>query len=441
MATKRPNVVVFFTDQQRWDTCGCYGSPVGLTPNLDAMAASGTRFEKAFTCQPVCGPARASLQTGKYAASVGCWRNGIALPTEERTLAHYFKDAGYRVGYIGKWHLASTRTDPVPVERRGGYSDYWLASDVLEFTSHPYEGHLFDADDQPVEFTGWRTDFMTDRAVDFINARSDGEPFFLFISYLEPHFQNDMKRFIAPDGYADRYVDAHVPEDLRGNPGDWGLELADYYGLCAKLDENLGTILSALDAEGIRDETIILFTSDHGCHFRTRNSEYKRSCHESSIRIPMVAVGPGFDRRAIVPEPVSLVDAPATLLAAAGLDVPGAMHGRSMLPLLDRDTDDWPEEAFVQISEAEVGRAIRTERWKYSVYDPHADGGGDATAGEYGYVERYLYDLHADPHEKVNLVGRAAYRDVTDELRDRLIARMVAAGEPAPTIHPARYYA
>ena len=177
------------------------------------------------------------------------------------------------------------------------------------------------------------------------------------------------------------YANAHVPVDLRSSPGDWGLELADYYGLCAKLDENLGEILAALDAGGLRDDTIVLFTSDHGCHFRTRNSEYKRSCHESSIRIPMVCRGPGFDRRAVVRELVSLVDAPATLLDAAGLAVPADMHGRSALPLLDGAAADWPEEVFMQISEAEVGRAIRTDRWKYSVYAPHRKGGQDPDDG------------------------------------------------------------
>ncbi|KKK52198.1 hypothetical protein LCGC14_3107340, partial [marine sediment metagenome] len=278
---------------------------------------------------------------------------------------------------------------------------------MLEFTSHPYEGTLFDEDDNPVEFKGWRTDFLTERAIEFMSRPTD-EPFYLMVSYLEPHFQNDMKRFVAPDGYAERYANCPVPPDLRSEPGDWGLELGDYYGLCAKLDENLGQILACLDERGLTGDTIVAFTSDHGCHFRTRNSEYKRSCHESSIRIPLVFQGPLFDRRLVVPEPVSLVDVPATLLAAAGMDVPPVMQGRSMLGLLDRQVDDWPEEAFFEISEAEVGRGIRTDRWKYSVFAPEADPRKDARADT--YIERYLYDLYADPYEQVNLVGRAQFR-------------------------------
>ena len=436
-APDRPNVIVFFTDQQRWDTCGCYGSPLGLTPNLDAMAAAGTRVQTACTCQPVCGPARASLQTGLYATATGNFRNSAVPLTTDRTIARYFKDAAYRTGYVGKWHLSTgDGRAPVPPAHRVGY-DTWLGSDVLEFTSHPYEGRMFDGDGRAVEFKQWRTDFMTERALQYIDA--GGGPFFLMISYLEPHFQNDMKRFVAPDGYADRYRNAWVPEDLRGVPGDWGLELADYYGLCAKLDENLGTILGHLRSRGLTGHTVVAFTSDHGCHFRTRNDEYKRSCHESSLRIPMVFAGGPFDRRAVLPELVSLVDLPPTLLDAAGLPVPGHMHGRSILPLLDRRNDDWPAEVFVQISESEVGRCIRTARWKYSVFAPDRDPVKDA--GSDRYVERYLYDLAADPHEKANLAGRRDHRAIADDLRGRLIARMVAAGEAAPTIDPARYYA
>src|SRR3989304_624796 len=96
----RPNVIVFFTDQQRWDTTGVHGNPMGLTPNFDAMARRGTHVAKSFTCQPVCGPARSCLQTGRWATDTGCFRNGIALPTSEKTIAHWLSEAGYEVGYI-----------------------------------------------------------------------------------------------------------------------------------------------------------------------------------------------------------------------------------------------------------------------------------------------------------------------------------------------------
>jgi len=426
-----------FTDQQRWDTVGAYGSPMGLTPNLDAMAEQGVRFEKAFTCQPVCSPARGSMQTGKYATAHGVWRNGIVLPSENATLARCFKEQGYRVGYIGKWHLAATRTKPVPLERRGGYVDFWEASDVLEFTSHPYDTTMFDADNKPIKLGGYRVDALTGEAIKFLRSAGD-TPFFLFLSYLEPHHQNDMRRYVAPKGYAEKYANPYVPPDLKARPGDWYQHLPSYYGIIARIDECLGKLLAELETLNLAENTVVLFTTDHGCHFRTRNSEYKRSCHDASIRIPAIVRGPGFHRSRVVPELVSLVDFPITLLDAAGVPVPKAMQGRSLMPLVRGEDADWQNDVFVQLSEVQVGRALRTERWKYCVYAPEKNGGRDSCSD--AYVEHHIYDLFADPWEQVNLIGRRAYRKVADGLRERLIQRMVAAGETPPKIISGRFY-
>ncbi|HLH72487.1 MAG TPA: sulfatase-like hydrolase/transferase [Chloroflexota bacterium] len=432
-----PNVLFILTDQQRWDTVGANGCPLDLTPNLDRMARQGVRFANAFTCQPVCAPARACLQTGKYATKHGVWRNGLRLSREERTLAHYFKDAGYDVGYIGKWHLAQTGKNPVPADLRGGYVDHWQAADLFEFTSHPYETVLFDENNQEVRPEGYRVDATTDLAVDFLRNHTTN-PFFLYLSYLEPHHQNDLNRYVAPEGYAERYANAWVPGDLAGRPGDWLSQLPDYYGIIARIDECLGRILGELDRLGLTENTIVFFTSDHGSHFRTRNAEYKRSCHEGSIHVPAVVRGPGLPRGRVVDRLVSLIDFPPTLLDAAGIPVPSVMQGRSTLPLLREEPNlDWPEEVFLQISESEVGRAIRTPRWKYAVFAPEKDGWKDSASGV--YVERYLYNLGNDPYERVNLVGRPDHAEIAQQLRERLIARMVAAGEPAPTIVPAKY--
>jgi len=439
----RPNVLVFFTDQQRWDTVGAYGSPSGLTPRLDAAAERGTRFEHAVTPQPVCGPARACLQTGQYATTHGVFTNGRTLGGDGPLLAGAFEAAGYRTGYVGKWHLSEARTGPVPEGQRGGY-DYWRAADSLEHTSHPYEGLVYDGDGERVAFDGYRVDALTDMALEFVEDAAAGEdPFFCVLSQIEPHHQNDMGRYVAPEGYDWAHDDPWVPPDLRGEPGDWYRELPDYYGICRRLDECYGRLLDRLEALGERENTVVLFVSDHGSHFRTRNGEYKRSCHEASVRVPLVVTGPGFDRGTVVEAPVELVDVAPTVLEAAGIDVPGAMEGRSTLGLVEATPDareDWRDEAFVQVSEAECGRAIRTERWKYAVYDPDADGRSDPSSPDGEYVERYLYDLDADPYERHNLIGRPGHADVAVELRERLRTRIRAVEGEDVTVRPAAYY-
>jgi len=178
----RPNVVVFFTDQQRWDTSSLHGNPLDLMPNFERMSLRGTHLASHFTCQPVCGPARSCLQTGQYATQTGCYRNRIPLSDDARTLATEFNDAGYHTGYIGKWHLGGTtpswdrwKQQPVPVERRGGYRE-WLAADMLEFSSDAFDTRLFDTNDRPVKLPGYRVDALTDAAIRFLDQHQE-DPF------------------------------------------------------------------------------------------------------------------------------------------------------------------------------------------------------------------------------------------------------------------------
>lgn len=428
----RPNIVVFFTDQQRWDTSGLHGNPLDLTPNLDRMASRGTHLYNAFTPQPVCGPARACMQTGAYATTTGCYRNGISLPSGELTLAHYLRDAGYDTGYIGKWHLAGE--DPVPVTQRGGYQ-HWLGANVLEFTSDAYRTVVYDNDNRPVRLPGYRVDALTDAAIRYIDAHQR-HPFYLFLSFLEPHHQNHRDDYPAPDGYRERYTGRWMPPDLAALGGSTHQHLGGYYGMVRRLDEALGRVLDTLKSLDLSDNTIVLFASDHGCHFKTRNAEYKRSLHESSIRVPVALQGPGFDGGGQVRQLVSLIDLPPTLLAAAGAPVPERMQGRSILPLTTGDCAGWPEEVFVQISESQVGRAVRTHRWKYGVVAPDRDGRADSSSDL--YVEEHLYDLESDPYELTNLVSLESHREVCAVMSERLIRRMVEAGETAPTVQSAQ---
>jgi arylsulfatase A-like enzyme len=429
----RPNVIVFFTDQQRHDTTGVHGCPLDLTPNFDRMAREGTHLYHSYTCQPVCGPARSCFQTGKFPTQTGCWRNGIGLPTNERTLAHHFNAAGYRTGYVGKWHLASHAPGggAVPPEERGGY-EFWLAANAIESTSDAYDCVVFDGDGQRVKLPGYRVDALTDAAIRFVSDPSPG-PYFLFLSFLEPHHQNHRDDHPAPDGYAERYAGRWTPPDLHALGGSSPQHLPGYYGMVKRLDEALGRLRDALKSLGQEENTVLLYTADHACHFKTRNAEYKRSCHDSSLRVPTAVVGPGFDGGGRVRELTSLIDLPPTLLDAAGLPVPD-MRGRSVLPLTRGERDGWPDEVFAQISESQVGRCVRTRRWKYSVSAPDKNGWKDA--GSDRYVEEFLYDLDADPWELTNLVAHESHAETRAVLRERLIRRMVVAGEPEPTVEP-----
>jgi arylsulfatase A-like enzyme len=346
-------------------------------------------------------------------------------------LAHYFGKAGYRTAYIGKWHLASQ--DPIPEHEQGGY-EYWLGSNLLEFTSEPYNTVMYDAKGNPVKLPGYRVDALTDEVIRYVDAHQK-EPFYLFVSFLEPHHQNHIDDYVAPDGYRERYTGRWVPPDLAALGGSTHQHLGGYYGIVKRLDEALGRLMDSLQSLGLTEDTIVLYTSDHGSHFKTRNSEYKRCCHESAIRVPTALWGPGFEGGGQVRQLVSLVDLPPTLLDAAGLPVPANMQGRSIVPLLQGETEDWPEEVFLQISEAQVGRAVRTQRWKYSVVAPDKHGGRDSASDH--YVEEFLYDLQADPYELTNLIGFESHQEVAAVMRARLLRRMVEAGETEPTIEPA----
>jgi uncharacterized sulfatase len=446
----QPNLVFLFSDQQRWDTVGAHSGGRSITPNLDALASVGVRFDRAFSCQPVCGPARACLQTGQCATAVGCHTNGRALPPDATTIAHLLRHAGYQAAYVGKWHLASNdgvegenfRTRPVPPDRRGGWDDYWLAADVLEFTSHSYDGHMFDGEGNRREFPDgrYRVDATTDFALEFLREKRDPDrPFVLMISWIEPHHQNDRNRFEGPHGSGDRFADIPLPADLAESDaeGDYRQNWADYLGCCASLDENVGRVRRTLEELGIAEETLLLYTSDHGCHFQTRNGEYKRSCHDASLHIPMIVSGPGFTGGRQCEQLVSLLDVPPTLLQAAGVTPPESMRGRPLQALGEGDVDQWREEVFVQISESQIGRAIRTPRWTYSVQAPDwEETFHDQPPSSEVYVEDHLYDNHADPAQLNNRVADPSLSDIRDELRVRLLRRIKQAEGATPEIRP-----
>ena len=445
------NIIFYFTDQQRWDTCGCFGQPLDITPNLDALAREGVKFDNAFSPQPVCGPCRALFQTGKYPTETGCFRNNIMLPAGVKTLGQYIEEAGYETAYIGKWHLASDgelekpptidhTVTAIPRELRGGYTGFWRAADVLEFTSHGYDGFVFDENDQRVDFKGYRADCINDMALEFFDRYDGQKPFFMTISQIEPHHQNDRRHYEGPEGSKEKFKNFILPEDLKALGGNAAEEYPDYLGQCASLDENLGRLMDKLKEKGLYDNTVILFASDHGSHFLTRNrdehlngyDDYKRSCHDACLHVPLVIAGGPFRGGRVVEELVSTASLPKTILALAGVDVGDAMIGENLLDVVEKKDHNRPNEIFAQISESRVGRCIRSARYTYSVYAPGVNG-GEAAAADL-YADDFLYDMEKDPHQLNNVAADPAYAGVKAELRDRLLYWIEQAEGTRPVI-------
>lgn len=418
----------YFSDQQRYDT-----AVPEIMPNLMKFAEDGTVFDNCYTCQPVCGPARACLQTGVYPTECGCHINGIPLPDNAVTLADLFNEKAYDTAYVGKLHLASGKnggekinceTSAIPKERLCGYS-YFRGADVLEFTSHGYDGYIFDENGSKIDFKGYRADRINDFAVEYINNHNNDKPFFLFVSQLEPHHQNDRRCFEGPKGKAEKFRDYPIPDDLSFLNGNYKEMYPEYLSAIESIDENFAKLIAALKAKGIYDSTTIIYTSDHGCHFKTRNLEYKRSCHDSSIHTPLVIKGKNFKKGVHSENLVSLVDLPATILNAADIPVPENYKGYAIQDGKVRDN------VFIQISESQCGRAIRTERYTYSVsckkfISPYSN----------IYFEDYLYDNINDKNQKHNLIKSAEHKAIRARLRKILLAEIEKNEGKTPRILP-----
>ncbi|MCD7775291.1 MAG: sulfatase-like hydrolase/transferase [Clostridiales bacterium] len=403
-------------------------------PNVCSLAEEGVWFENNFTCQPVCGPARACLQTGVYATQCGCYWNGIALPNDRPSLAHYFNNAGYQTAYIGKWHLASDRLPniglhcektAIPKDRLGEYQ-YFRGADVLEFTSHGYDGYVFDENGNRLDFKGYRADCINDYALEYLDNYDRSKPFFMFVSQLEPHHQNDRHTYEGYKPTIEKFKDYPIPPDLSFLQGDYNEMYPDYISAINRIDYNIGKLINKLKELDIYDNTVIVFTSDHGSHFKTRNPEYKRSCHESSTHTPLIIKGGVFNGGKREKRLSSLIDLPPTLLSLASIPIPNSYMGVDLARQRD-NTENKRDCVFIQISEASNSRAIRTERYKYEVRDAALT--GYAHHKSRVYFENYLYDLEKDPNEKNNLIKNSKYSSVRREMKKILLEQMELAQE------------
>jgi len=399
--SRRPNLLFILADQWRAQTLPSSGDPDLEAPNLKALAAGGVHFSRVYASNPVCSPSRASVLTGRFPHACRMPHNDLLLPLEEPSIAAGLKDAGYATGYIGKWHLdGEDRPGFVPPgPRRRGF-DYWAAFN----RGHNYFRSTYFRDTgAPIQPTGFEPDYQTDLAIDFIR-RNKATPFYLYLSWGPPHTPRT-----PPPKWARRYdpqqfhLRENVPESYAAKAREG---LAGYYGLCSALDENLGRILRVLTQEGLAENTMVVFTSDHGDMVGSQGLEYKGVPYEESARIPLLIRYPGRLAAGETNEVlVSNVDLMPTLLSLCGAAKPGAVQGRDLSRLLLEKDGSRPESIF------SYGRLGTPGEWRMIVR------GLDKLVVDKDGQVTHLYNLGQDPFEMRNIAGEPAQSRRRDELQ------------------------
>jgi len=454
---ERPNVLVIMVDDMRWDAFSAAGHPFVKTPNIDRIRNEGAHLRNAFVTTSLCSPSRASFLTGCYAHNHGVVRNDDTDFNSTRTpsFAQYLKAAGYRTGYVGKWHM---RRDD---SRRPGFDD-WVSFVGQGRYLNPEindNGNHFTAEGEYI------TDLLSDYAVDFLESNNPGEtgrPFLLFLSHKAAH-----ALFVPPVRHRRlwRRVDAPMPvsyeDDLSGKPAWQRMDFVDntvtsstypgaaaekrtfepwdptdfwydYYRTIKAVDEGVGLVLAKLEEMGELDNTFIVFTADNGLIKGEHGLGYrKRIAYEESIRVPLLVRYPPVVKAGSTVNRLALnIDLAPTILDLAGLPIPTNMDGRSWRPLFIERYPDWREnflyEYWVELN-------IRTPRL---VGVRTQDGYKLVKSPDTGDIDE-LYDLNVDPHEVTNFVGDPNYRDVRLRLENDLAERMSETGYrafvPSPT--------
>ncbi|MFK8115518.1 MAG: sulfatase [Rubripirellula sp.] len=452
---KRPNILWYCTDQQRFDTIGALGNPHVTTPNIDALIAQGVAFTHAYCQSPICTPSRSSFMTGMYPSRVHNTRNGNeSFPGYPPVITKLIAESGYHCGMIGKFHLQSSgyRTEP---RMDDGYS-YWKFSHAPRDDwkeGHDYaewvrqQGGDLDArraSEQRVAPEMHQTTWASECAIDFISTQKDvDEPWLLNVNIYDPH-----PPFIPPQEYARRFDPAAMPgphfreTDLQQQDKLASLDFQDelktpeehdayrvqalYYAMIAQIDDQFARILKALDESGQRDNTVILFTSDHGEALGDHGLMYK-GCrfYEGLVRVPLIFSWPSKFQKGVASDAlVELIDMSSTLVELAGIDCPDYMQGKSLLPILRGEA-----------SETEFRESVRSEY--FDALDPHFTG-GTGTFGTMYRTRQYklcmyhdkklgeLYDLQADPWEFDDLWDSPDHQSIKHELiRDAFDSHVV----------------
>ena len=445
---ERPNVVFILTDDQRWDLMSCAGHPFLKTPNLDRLAAEGALFENMFVTTSLCSPSRASFLSGLYAHTHGVVNNFTDYPSRMTSFPMRLRQEGYETAYVGKWHMGEKDDSARP-----GF-DYW----VSHSGQGKYFDNLFNVNGTREQRKGYYTTRVTDMAIEWLRAGHD-KPFLLILGHKAPHTP-----FTPEPKYAKVFdkVDVQYPKSafaLKGKP-KWVSERIDtwhgiygpIYGFRKKfpdtrpesvkefatfvrsytatilsIDDSVGRVYAALKEIGQLDNTLVVFAGDNGMFLGEHGMTDKRTMHEESIRVPLLArfpklIKPGTN----VPQMVLNIDLAPSVLDICSAKPLANIHGKSWKPLLAGDTVGWRTSWYYEYNYEKQFpytpnvRGVRTDRWKY-VHYPHGDGGADRHKAE-------LYDLKNDPGESKNLIDAPAHAATLAGLQKELTRLMKSTG-------------
>jgi arylsulfatase A-like enzyme len=435
-----PNLIYVLADQLRYQSCGYAGDTRAHTPNIDRLATESMDFCNSVSGHPVCAPYRASLFTGKYTTSTGMVINELRINPNQRCLAHVLTDNGYETAYIGKWHLWANQLgnhdDPQnsyipPGPHRLGFDGFWAA---YNFHHHYVDAYYHTNSPDKTILPGYEPDGQTDLAIKQLRqAVRTGHPFALFLSYGTPHDpwmpENVPEQYLEllsetcfplPPNYCeqdDPHADAWAT--LRPHERDQLAEwMRIYYAMTANLDWNLGRLLQAIDDLGLCDDTVLVFTSDHGEMFGAHGRRAKNIFYDEAVRVPLLMRWPGhipagYQTDACLNTP----DMMPTLLRLLDLPVPDEVEGMDLSHCVLGHDGPEPDAALMQCTGATAAwqdgyewRALRDKRFTYAVYRLDR--------------QELLFDNQQDPYQTTNLVRDPAYSTTLTRFRELLQTRM-----------------
>ena len=434
-AADRPNVLFLFSDDQRPDTIHALGNDLIRTPHLDRLVREGTTFTRAITAVPICVASRAELLTGRDGLANGRQDFGFSPAESVTCWAEAMRDAGYETCYVGKWHTSGRPSDRGYVRTEGLHSGgggrfpLTYPRDFKGMNVTGYRGWVFQTDDRqifPERGVGLTPDISADFADAAISvlAEERDEPFFLHINFTAPHdplflptryrTAYDADEIPLPPNFAPQHPFDHgnfygrdeVLFRWPRTPTETRQALAVYYAVIEHLDEQVGRIVAALQTTGQLDDTLIIYSSDHGLAMGSHGLRGKQNMYEHSIGVPLIFRGPGItvDRR--IAAQCYLRDLYPTVCDLCGVAIPETVQGRSLRPVLEGDRDSIYEAVYGHFRDSQ--RMVRTDEWKYVVYPL--------------VRQEQLFHLTEDPHELVNRAQDPAHRERVRELRNRLTA-------------------